>query len=127
MTKHNNIQSYRDLDAWQVGYELARDVYEASKDFPKEELYGLTSQIRRCAVSIPSNIAEGFHRQTSKEKIQFYHVASGSTAELQTQLMLAKDAQYISDNTYNLLMEKSSRSHKLTYGLIRSIRAKGIS
>lgn len=119
---NHKVQSYKDLEAWRISYELAREVYRYTKEFPKEELYGLTAQIRRCATSIPSNIAEGFHRQTIKEKIQFYHIASGSTAELQTQLMLASDMQYLSHDAFNSLMVKSQRSHKLTYGLLRSIR-----
>lgn len=121
---NNKIQSYRDLEAWQVSYELAKDIYRITAESPDHEQYGLTSQMRRCAVSVPSNIAEGFHRQFQKEKIQFYHIGSGSVAELQTQILLSKDMRYIDQKNFELAMSESLRSHKLIYGLIRSTRSR---
>lgn len=82
--KYKMILTYRDLDVWKNAMNLAENVYAVTKDFPLEERYGLTSQIRRCAVSIPSNIAEGFMRKNTKEYVQFLHIALGSLGELDT-------------------------------------------
>jgi four helix bundle protein len=83
------VSTHKDLDVWKKAMDLAAQVYSLTARFPKEELYGLTSQIRRSAVSIPSYIAEGAARHSRKEFIQFLHIASGSVAELETQLLLA--------------------------------------
>lgn len=85
------ITSFRDLLVWQKGLDIAKAVYGLTARFPKEELFGLTSQMRRAAVSISSNIAEGRGRSTRKDFVQFLHIAQGSLAELETQLVLAKD------------------------------------
>jgi len=85
------VKNYRDLLVWKQGIELVKLIYKITQQFPKEEIYGLTSQIRRSAVSIPSNIAEGHARDSLKEYIQFLSVAAGSLAELQTQLVIAKE------------------------------------
>ncbi len=92
------VSSFRDLAIWKKSMNLALDVYTVSKDFPREELYGLRAQIRKSAVSIPSNIAEGFKRWHKKEFKQFLHIALGSLAELETQIMLATSFQYITQN-----------------------------
>ena len=84
------VQSYRELEVWQFAMDLAEKCYQATKCFPKEELFGLTSQIRRAAVSVPSNIAEGQGRLSSREFIQFLSIARGSICELQTQLEIAR-------------------------------------
>ena len=94
--------SYRDLIVWQKSMKLSKEIYLLTKTFPKEELYGLTSQIRRCAISIPSNIAEGKGRNSDKEFIRFLQVALGSVYELQTQLELSLQLNYI-DNIDDLL------------------------
>lgn len=91
---------YKDLIVWQKSYELALQVYSVSKTFPKEEVFGLTSQMRRAVVSIPSNISEGNSRGGKKEYIQFLRVALGSSAELETQLMLCKDLHLIEEIDY---------------------------
>jgi four helix bundle protein len=91
-------KTYKELDAWIKCRQLVKEVYNVTMSFPKEELYGLTSQMRRCAVSIPSNIAEGYGRQYKKETIHFLHVARGSIYELETQLYVAFDLTYISQN-----------------------------
>jgi len=88
-------QSYRDLIVWQKAMDLARSVYEISKGFPKQELFGLTSQIRRAAVSIPSNVAEGSARRTTRDFIAFLHIARGSLAELDTQLELCERSGFL--------------------------------
>ena len=91
--------THRDLLAWQEAMKLVAEVYKETAAFPREEMYGLTSQIRRAAVSIPSNIAEGSARNTTRELVQFLGVASGSLAELETQLELGKMLQFLPDNT----------------------------
>ncbi len=99
--------SYRDLIVWQKAMELAKETYLVTKTFPKEEIYGLTSQIRRCAISIPSNIAEGRGRGGDKEFVRFLQISLGSVYELQTQLDLSLELGYISniDDLLNLSIE----------------------
>ncbi len=104
--------------------DLARQVYLLSKSFPKEETYGLTSQIRRAAVSIPSNIAEGYARKSVKEYLQFYSIAYGSTLELQTQLMLCHDFKYISDGNYRNLESLIEEVSKMLHSLILKLNTK---
>lgn len=102
-------KTYKELIVWQKSYRLSLQVYELTQKFPKEEIYGLTSQIRRAAVSIPSNIAEGYCRQSKKEYIQFLKISFGSGAEVETQLLIAKDLHYLSEfefvKTNDLLIE----------------------
>lgn len=115
------INSYKELIVWQKSMDLARNVYSLSQKFPKEELYGLTSQIRRSTISIPSNIAEGYARKSRKEYVQFYSIAYGSVLELQTQLILCKDFGYISMGDFSkvdsLVDEVSRMLHSLIYKL----------
>ena len=87
----NKIRRFTDLNAWKEGHKLVLMIYNFTKNFPKEEIFGLVSQMRRCSVSITSNIAEGFSRQSYKEKAQFYAISLGSVTELQNQLLIAKD------------------------------------
>ena len=117
------VSTHKDLDVWKKAMDLAAQVYSLTARLPKEELYGLTSQIRRSAVSIPSNIAEGAARHSRKEFIQFLHIASGSVAELETQRLLAIRMGFIPGD--------SSISHveevrKLLLGLRRSLKKKPI-
>ncbi|MBN2721567.1 MAG: four helix bundle protein [Campylobacterales bacterium] len=107
--------SYRDLLVWQKSMELTKQVYMITKDFPKDEIYGLTSQIRRCAVSIPSNIAEGRGRNSDKEFIRFLQISLGSLYELQTQLDLALSFNYITniENILDLSLEIEKMLNKL--------------
>jgi len=99
--------SYRDLIVWQKSMSLAREIYHLTKSFPKEEIYGLTSQIRRCAVSIPSNIAEGKGRGSDKEFVRFLQISLGSLYELNTQLELSYDLSYVKsiEKNFNLSFE----------------------
>ena len=117
------IKSFTDLNAWKEGHKLVLMIYNITKTFPKEEIFGLTSQIRRCAVSITSNIAEGFSRQSYKEKSQFYSIALGSTTELQNQLLIAKDINYITKEQFQDIAEQSVKVHKIINGLIKSSKA----
>lgn len=100
------IQSFKDLKIWQVGMDIVADVYELTKKFPREEMYGLTSQTRRAAVSIPANIAEGFRRYHPKEHKQFLAIAMGSAAELETELLLAERLRFISGDDLKALSFK---------------------
>ena len=85
------LKSYKELIVWQKSISLVKSIYKITNEFPKSELYGLSSQMQRAAVSIPSNIAEGYSRKNLKEYIQFLHIAYGSSAELETQLIIAKE------------------------------------
>lgn len=91
----DKIRSFRNLKVWQKGIELVKEVYRITNSFPREERYGLSSQIRRAVVSVPSNIAEGFRRRYNKEYKQFLNIALGSCAELETQTFIAKELGYI--------------------------------
>jgi four helix bundle protein len=93
------LESYRDLEVWKVSMRLAREVYQSTEGMPKQEIYGLTSQIRRACVSVPANIAEGYGRNHRKEYIQFLGIANGSLKELETLLLLAHSLNYINDIT----------------------------
>jgi|SRR3989344_2622867 len=117
MTK---IASFRDLIAWQEGLKLVLRIYRITKMFPKEELFALTSQMRRCAVSVISNIAEGFSRRNKREKNQFYYVALGSLTELHTQLIISKELEYISSDNFSAIEDSIILIHKLLNGLIKS-------
>lgn len=98
MTK---INSYKELTVWQKSYDLTRKIYTFTEHFPKKEDFSLTSQMRRCSLSIPSNIAEGYRRAHRKEFLQFLQIAYGSASELEVQLLLSKDINYLSDKNYN--------------------------
>lgn len=97
----NKITSFKDLIVWQKAIDLSILIYLITKNFPKSELYGLVSQMRRCSVSIPSNIAEGFMRGHKQEYIQFLRIAFGSGAELETQLILALKIKYLNVDDFN--------------------------
>jgi len=98
-------RSYRDLEVWKRSIELVKDIYEASSQFPPVENFGLTQQIRRAAVSIPSNIAEGQFRNSTREFKQFLSIALGSAAELETQLIIANQVNYLPIAEFNSLLE----------------------
>lgn len=120
----NKIQSFTDLVAWQKAHAFVVNIYKILKDFPLHEQYGLTSQMRRSAVSITSNIAEGFSRSGKKEKSQFYAIAKGSLTELQNQLLLARDVGYITKVSFPALAEQSAEVGKLISGLQKSVIAR---
>ncbi|MDP3043636.1 MAG: four helix bundle protein [bacterium] len=121
---YNNqkIKSFTDLRAWQEGHKLVLMIYEVTKQFPKDEIFGLTNQLRRAIVSFTSNIAEGFSRQSYKEKAQFYSIALGSLTEAQNQLLIAKDIRYISNDDFNKIACQTVEASKITNGLIKSSR-----
>jgi len=117
MSKDN--KSYIELDVWKSARFLAKEIYTITSLFPKEEQYGLISQMRRCAVSIPSNIAEGCGRNYPKDSIQFFFIARGSVYELETQLYLSFDLGYIDENSLKEFLLKIEVSRKLLNGFIK--------
>jgi four helix bundle protein len=116
-----SVKSYRDLVAWQKGIDLCELVYRASSGFPREEVYGLTSQIRRAAVSVPSNIAEGTGRITRGEFIQSVGYARGSLLEVETQLIVAQRLGYLDSDETDPLLELTNEIGRIANGLIRSL------
>ena len=116
-----DIRSYRDLVVWQKAMDLVERVYLVMRAFPREEVYGLTSQLRRSSVSIPSNIAEGQSRLTSGEFIQFLGIARGSLAEVETQLILAQRLDYMTMDSTKSLLDLGSDIGRLLNGLLRSL------
>lgn len=115
------IKSFKDLNIWKKSIRLVEDIYKITKSFPKEEMYGLTSQLRRATVSIPSNIAEGFARFHSKEYRQFLYTSLGSCAELTTQVIIASRLKYIEDYKTNELLNEIDEISKMTMGLIKKL------
>ena len=116
------IESFQDLIAWQKGHALVLDIYRISKLFPKDEQFALTSQMRRAAVSVTSNIAEGFSRRTLKDKTSFYHMSLGSLTELQNQVIIAWDLGYCSSDDYAIIYLQTVEEHKIINALIKSLR-----
>lgn len=116
------IKSFVNLDAWKEGHKLVVIIYSTSRAFPKEETFGLTSQIRRSAVSITSNIAEGFSQKSYREKMQFYQIALGSVMELQSQLLIARDINYLNKASFDSPANQSIKVHKILNGPIKSSR-----
>ena len=105
----STVKSFEELTIWQESRKFTNKIYALTKKFPKEELYGLTSQIRRAAVSTMSNIAEGFDRRSDKELSNFLSIARGSTAEVQNNLYIALDLKYISQTEFNLLYQEAKK------------------
>jgi len=119
------MQSYKELLAWQQSMELVTSIYRATKLFPREEVYGLAGQLRRSAVSVPSNIAEGQGRATRGEFLQFLGHARGSLFEVETQLILAGELGYLPSSDVSQLLNKMTRVAQLLNGLISSLRTSG--
>ena len=118
----NEVRSYKDLVAWQKSMDLVTAVYRASLGFPKEEIFGLVSQIRRAAVSVPSNIAEG-HARTSKKEFQYFlSNARGSLAELETQLTIAHQLAYIDETGINQLLDRLGEVGRILNGLLAALK-----
>jgi four helix bundle protein len=114
-------KNYRDLIAWQKAMDLVEDVYRLTKKFPKEELYGLTSQLRRCSVSVPSNIAEGQGRGTDPEFAHRLSIAHGSLREAETQLLIATRLQYVDGRDADALLDRAAEVGRLVTGLRKSL------
>jgi four helix bundle protein len=118
-SRFKKIRKFTDLTTWQEGHKLVVLVYKISDNFPVKETYSLVDQMRRSASSVTSNIAEGFGRQTYKDKVHFYYLAQGSLVELKNQILISKDVGYLKDASYKLLVEQSDMTHKLLQGLIK--------
>jgi len=114
------VKTFRDIIAWQKAHKLTLAVYKISEDFPRKEEFCLTNQIRRCAISIPSNIAEGFKRRTKNDSCHFYNIAEGSLEELKYQLLLSRDLGYISEDKYAKILELAEETGRLICGWIKN-------
>ncbi len=114
-------KSFQDLKIWKRSVAFVENIYGTTKGFPKDELYGLTSQLRKAAVSIPSNIAEGFNRFHNKEYKQFLHISLGSCAEVTTQLIIASKLNYVKKEQSKILLNEIDEISKMTMGLIKKL------
>ena len=118
------LKNYRELIVWQKSYQLCLEIYKITRSFPKEEKYGLTSQIRRAAVSVPSNIAEGYGRKTTPDYIRALYVSYGSNCELETQILLSKDLDYINNEDSKKIQENIGEVERMLKALIKSLEKK---
>jgi len=116
------IKHFKELKVWQKGIEIVKDIYDIIRRFPKEEMYSLTSQMRRSAISIPSNIAEGFKRYHTKEYKQFLYIALGSIAELETQIVIANEVGLLEGPAMDAMNEKLDHTSKMLSSLISKLR-----
>lgn len=123
MEERARITSFTKLNAWIEGHKLVLMTYRVTKTFPKDELFGLVSQIRRCVVSITSNIAEGFSRNSWKEKLSFYTIALGSLTEYQNQLLVGRDVGYVTAQQFQEMAQQSITVSKLMNGLIKKSKS----
>ena len=119
----DKIKNFRDLKIWQSGMEIVLCIYGLTGKYPKEELFYLVSQMRRAAVSMPSNIAEGFARQHNKEYVQFLYISLGSAAELETQIEISFKFNYINESSKNEMIEKIKQFSRMTASLINCVSA----
>lgn len=120
----HGMGDFKQLEAWQLAYRLTLKIHRETKSFPVSERYGLTSQLRRAAVSVPSNIAEGCGRGGDKELVQFLRIARGSINEIECQLLIARDLEYLERACWQDLNEDSQRISRMIRGLISSLTEK---
>lgn len=120
--ENKKITTFEDLAAWQSSRELGLFVYRKTQQFPKDELFALTSQLRRATVSITSNIAEGFSRNSKADRVHFYTMARGSLTEVQSQMIFSHDLEYITAEDYSDFRARSITTHKLITGLINATK-----
>jgi four helix bundle protein len=118
------LKNFKELKVWQKSYDLCLKLYKATRRFPKEEVYGITSQIRRSAVSVPSNIAEGYGRKTTPDYLKSLYIAYGSSCELETQLLLSNDLGYIKNGEIKELKEEMGEVERMLKALIKSLENK---
>ena len=121
------MRPHEKLDVWKKAVEMVTLVYELTKQFPSDERFGLTSQIRRAAVSIPANIAEGAARQTDKEFHQFLSIAQGSSSELETELLIARNLGYLKTEDYTRLYDEINTIARMIVGLSKTVRTRMVS
>jgi len=117
----DKIRNFRDLEIWKKGMEIVKATYGATKTYPRDEVFGLTSQMRRCAVSIPSNIAEGFNRLHNKEYRHFLYVSLGSCAELETQAEIAAELGYLATDVKVVLLEMLDHESRMVRNLVKRL------
>ncbi len=122
-SENKKIKSFTDLNAWKEGHRLVIEIYKITKKFPGEEQFGLIMQLRRAAVSITSNIAEGFSRHSYKEKLQFYSMALGSLTEVQNQLLISRDIGFLLHEEFNNVSQATTTVSKLMNGLIKGTKS----
>ena len=116
------METHKDLRVWQQSIEMVTSIYKMTMTFPKDEVFGLVSQMRRAAVSVPSNIAEGYARGSDGEKLHFLRISSGSMSEIETQLMLSVNLGYIGQDAYDILAEQITSVWKQLNSLISSVK-----
>lgn len=118
------LKNYKDLKVWQKSYQVCLEIYKITKDFPKQETYGLTSQIRRAAVSVPSNITEGYGRKTTPDYLRSLYIAYGSNCELETQVLLSGDLEYMNPKKRMEIKEAIGEVERMLKALIKSLEKK---
>ncbi|MEJ2270634.1 MAG: four helix bundle protein [Desulfobulbaceae bacterium] len=118
------LKNFKELKVWEKAYQLCLDLYKATAEFPNEEKYGLSSQMRRSAISIPSNIAEGYGRKTIPDYVRCLYIAYGSTCELETQTLLSGDLSYLNKADQRSLLEKIKEVERMLMALIKSLENK---
>ncbi len=119
---NTKVETFRDINAWKEGRVLANFIYNVTRKFPKEEIYVLVSQMRRAAISVISNIAEGFTKPTPADKVKFYYISKASLVELENQVELCLDQNYITENDYNQLISQINLTGKLLQGWIKNVK-----
>ncbi|MGH2646452.1 MAG: four helix bundle protein [Ginsengibacter sp.] len=117
----SKINTYRDLIVWQKSMSLVTEIYFSTQKFPSSETYGLTSQIRRSAISVPANIAEGYGRNSTGDYKRFLQIAVGSLFELQTQLEIASNLNYLAKDNYEAFLERTNELDRMLFSLIKKI------
>jgi four helix bundle protein len=122
--ENKKIESYKDLIVWQKGIEIVNDIYNLTKYFPKDELYSLTSQMRRASISIPANIAEGWGRGTTKNYIQFLEISRGSLFELEALIIISTNQSFLTQDKCNEIGIKINEIGKMLNGLITKLESK---
>ncbi|GAB4482934.1 MAG: four helix bundle protein [Thermodesulfovibrionales bacterium] len=115
------LKNYNELKVWQESFGLCKDVCRLAKSFPREEIYGLTSQMRRAAVSVPSNIAEGYGRKTTPEYVRSLYIAYGSLCELETQLLLARDMKFMEDEALSAVFNRIGDIERMLKAMMRKL------
>lgn len=121
ISEEKNVKDFKDLKVWEKAYELTLSLYTASRGFPKEEIYGLTSQLRRAAVSVGANIAEGCGRRTDGELIRFLQIARGSASELEYHLLLARDLKFMHESVHAELLRKLTEVQRMLTSLVSAV------
>ena len=118
------LKNFKELNVWEKAYKLCLEIYKTTKNFPNEEKYGLSSQMRRAAISVPSNIAEGYGRKTIPDYVRCLYIAYGSTCELETQTLLSGDLNYLNEADQSSLLEKIKEVERMLKALIKSLENK---